>query len=68
MFGYLDETNCLNTQGIGLGLYITRMIVQTFGGEVYVKSKIGEGSRFGLTFELSGEQINSGSNIRELNP
>ena len=36
LFGYLDETSEMNTQGVGLGLYITKMIVGQFGGEVSV--------------------------------
>ena len=38
MFGYLNETQVLNSQGIGLGLYITKMIVNAFDGEVGVRS------------------------------
>ena len=38
LFGYLEEHSNLNTQGVGLGLYITKMIVNEFGGDVYVNS------------------------------
>jgi len=34
LFGYLDTTKELNTKGIGLGLYISKLIVQQFGGEI----------------------------------
>jgi signal transduction histidine kinase len=34
LFGYLDTTKELNTRGIGLGLYISKLIVQQFGGEI----------------------------------
>lgn len=53
----------MNTQGVGLGLYITKMIVQTFEGQVWVKSQVNEGSTFGLTFKLE-QGIN---NINEIN-
>jgi signal transduction histidine kinase len=52
LFGYLDETSELNTRGVGLGLYITKMIVTQFEGQVSVKSKIGEGSSFCLSFGI----------------
>jgi signal transduction histidine kinase len=53
LFGYLNDTSELNTQGVGLGLYITKMIVNAFDGQVSVESTVGVGSTFGLTFQLS---------------
>jgi PAS domain S-box-containing protein len=40
-------------QGTGLGLYITRRIVEGHGGTITVQSEIGLGSTFTLTFPLS---------------
>ena len=68
LFGYLEETSSLNTQGIGLGLYITKMIVTQFGGEVECRSKVGEGSTFCLTFELYEQNVESMQVRRDLNP
>ena len=40
MFGSIkDSKRKFNTQGIGLGLVISKMIVQKFGGEIKFKSK-----------------------------
>jgi K+-sensing histidine kinase KdpD len=68
LFGYLHETNNMNTKGVGLGLYITKMIVGTFGGVVSVNSEQGKGSRFNLNFKLSDNTINLREILREVNP
>ncbi len=39
--------------GIGLGLYVTREIVQAHGGQIHVQSAPGEGSRFTVDLPLS---------------
>lgn len=41
LFGYLQDNENLNTQGVGLGLYVTKKIVKEFGGEVGVNSIVG---------------------------
>ncbi len=43
-------------KGVGLGLYITRKLVEAHGGRVWVESEIGKGSVF--TFTLSLERGN----------
>jgi signal transduction histidine kinase len=45
-FTRLDQ---VNTKGHGLGLSIVRSIVEKLGGEVWVKSGVGEGSTFSFT-------------------
>jgi signal transduction histidine kinase len=43
-----------NTKGSGLGLSLVRHIVQAHGGQVYVDSTPGRGSKFTITLPLNG--------------
>jgi PAS domain S-box-containing protein len=38
-------------EGIGLGLYITKMLVEAHGGRVWVESEVGRGSSFHFTLQ-----------------
>ena len=39
LFGTIQSTRQLNTQGVGLGLSITKMICEEFGGGVAIHAK-----------------------------
>jgi signal transduction histidine kinase len=52
MFGCLKSTKQMNTQGIGLGLFICKKIVQEFEGVIFVRSELGIGSRFTFSMKL----------------
>ena len=51
MFGTIKDSQ-VNTQGIGLGLVISKLIVEKFNGEINFISTYGEGSSFFFTFEI----------------
>jgi len=49
--GIKDEVD-----GVGLGLSISKHIVEAHGGSVWIESKIGRGSTFGFTIPAVGEE------------
>jgi signal transduction histidine kinase len=53
LFGFLQGTEKLNKNGIGLGLVIAKNIVEKFGGKINFESIYKEGSQFSCTFQLS---------------
>ena len=53
LFGSIkDEKKKINTQGIGLGLVISKLIVNKFNGVIDFLSKYKRGSTFFFTFQL----------------
>ena len=47
-----DEERKVNLQGIGLGLVISKLIVEKFGGKLKFSSEFGKGSTFYYTFPI----------------
>lgn len=52
MFQQLDSTVSKNYPGVGVGLALSRRIVEAQGGSIGVKSELGEGSTFFVTLPL----------------
>ena len=53
MFGSIkNEKRNINTNGIGLGLVISKMIITKFGGTISFQSKYKRGTTFVFTFDL----------------
>lgn len=52
-FYRVDNTATREVGGTGLGLYITRSIIETFGGSIWVESSMGKGSKFHFTVPLA---------------
>jgi signal transduction histidine kinase len=48
IFGYINDKEAagVNKKGIGLGLAISKKIVEEFGGKIDVRSKLHEGTTF----------------------
>jgi len=55
LFGFVQSTEDVNTRGIGLGLVISKKIVERFDGEIGFKSKWNKGSTFGFRIQLDNE-------------
>jgi len=52
-FSQADGTDRRKQGGTGLGLYITRVLVERMGGRIGVDEVVGAGSAFSLTFPLA---------------
>jgi signal transduction histidine kinase len=40
-------------RGMGLGLYISKCIVESHGGRIWAESEVGKGSRFSFTLPVT---------------
>lgn len=58
LFGFVQTTQEVNTKGIGLGLVISKKIVEMYEGKIGFKSKWKSGSTFAYNFNIEmGEDL-----------
>ncbi len=46
IFNRFSQLGTKNREGLGLGLYISKMLIEAHSGKIWVESKVGEGSIF----------------------
>ncbi|MFK7775690.1 MAG: ATP-binding protein [Saprospiraceae bacterium] len=64
-FYKVDQPNSVKADGVGIGLALTKELVEFLNGEIILKSELGEGSEFiiYLPINRSGEIINDDANV-----
>lgn len=66
--GRFDEDNPLEQQGAGLGLFISKHVVELHGGKMEFRSQEGKGSTFWITLPLNNsDSTDSGSTTTAAN-
>jgi signal transduction histidine kinase len=57
IFERFSQLHNQDRRGIGLGLYIAKMMIEAHPGRIWVESKLGEGSTFHFTLPLRSGAI-----------
>ena len=68
IFGRFWQADRADRRGIGLGLAITKAIVEAHGGRIWVESHVGEGTSFYFTLDTGPEVPADGSSASRMLP
>jgi len=66
IFERFSQIHSQDRRGIGLGLYIAKMMVEEHPGRIWVESKLGEGSTFHFTLPLRSADPEANNQQRRL--
>jgi two-component system sensor histidine kinase/response regulator len=58
-FSRIDRPEVREVSGTGLGLYITKRLVEMMGGTIWVRSKAKEGSVFTFSVRIAPEYVDA---------
>ena len=56
VFSIFERAAESSAEGTGIGLSIVKKIIQVHGGDIWVESEFGEGSKFTFTIPIKGEE------------
>ena len=56
-----DNSSTREVSGSGLGLYITRHLIEAHGGRIWASSKVGQGTTFSIAWPKAGQESGIGA-------